>query len=81
MPPSFSILRPARFLHTSLLRVSPIRECGLDGVRLELNDRAPFYFKSFEIKDLRSGASKPSPALRLCLKQNHPPGQEPALRL
>ena len=41
---SFANLRTARFLQYSHLRVSPIRVCGLGGVRFALNGRTPFCF-------------------------------------
>jgi hypothetical protein len=50
---SFANLSTARFLHYLQLRVSPIRVCGLGGVRIALNDRTPFHFKQGRFNDLQ----------------------------
>ena len=42
--PFFPKMKSARKSLHSYLRVSPIRVCGLGGVRFALNGRAPFHF-------------------------------------
>lgn len=77
----FANLHPARFLRYSHLRVSPIRVCGLGGVRFALNGRTPFRFNRNGIKGLPWHAREVEGHLGCAWHGNGATGQGARLRL